>query len=388
MVGKKVDVGFSTDTKTIKILKSDKACLNITILKICPIGVLLNPVLFRTLSEFIKSNNIVSTIDITVDNTNSFYSDKNSLQKFNDVLNIFNNVFINKLIIHCTGPISINDPVVDILKNYFTGFATFKKICLHFSSDTVFHLLKCLDLNNNVKKISICKTIFPYDFVKKELSIITKLHNFSIKNNSPTNEICYYINSMMKQPFLSKILLEKFIMTREVMVLLVAIMNKNSLQKLQICNYESNIAYEEMNDFSKMILRSNIVSVIDDGRLSKYILINLNSETALKKLQAVGTIYFENFDDINNLIKRLSETNISNFYCKTICPIVSLTNLYNFDIEKHWSNLLENNYTIISFYFLIEPLKIEIKLIELTNRNRDIQEKKRFAKIKPIDQPN
>lgn len=129
--------------------------------------------------------------------------------------------------------------------------------------------------------------------------------------------------------------------------------------------------------FSNTVLNSDITSIVDNGLLGKYFLTNLNQNTTLKTLQIKGTIIFDHFDEIYNLLERLSKTNISNFYCIADFSVYTSTDLYESYIEERWNKIFDNNFSITSFYFLIEFFMIEIEIF---------RKKMRFAKVKPIDQ--
>lgn len=276
-----------------------------------------------------------------------------------------------------------------IFKNYFTNCTTFKSVRLHFNCDTVLNLLECLDCNKSIEKISLCKNFFPNNCIDIELQPVPKLYYLSINSSNKNKLLCHYMKHALQQPKLSKFELLNFKLKKDVIKLLVEIIDKHTLQKIKLYHYTADTDDDELDNFSKILLTSQIVSITDNGQLNKYLLRNLNLSTTLRKLTFTNDIHFEKFKEIDNLIKKLSSTNITNFYCTAFCHRSSFLNEFKPDVEKRWSNFLDSNYTITSFYFLITSLfdsEMEIKLTNFTNRNKDIHTNTRFAKVKPFEQ--
>jgi len=385
-----LEVGNKSESaKTIKYLQTREAFRDVIGLRINPMGLSNDPVLFVTLREFLKMPNKISKVCVVSQYVGKDYVDVGAYIKILvDTLSIFNDVFINKLEIWDQFTISAYCDT-EPLKNYFRNVTSFKKICPNFDSVTNFDLLQQLDLNQHVEKINLQLKALPDCFhdIVFPATTITKFRCIRIGNSVISNDLSRYIEMVASQPNLTKMAIEHFVLTPKIIDLLMTIIQNGHLKKLELFNYSlEDGASEYLNDLSKIILNSQLTSVVDGGPLSNYLLLNLNLATSLTHLEIRGSVYCDNFDKI---ISKLSKTNIINFRCYKlhVCsqPHFSFANKSN--IEESWNKILSDNYSLITFCVVIvddNGEMFELNLSDLTNRNKNMSERARFAKVKVV----
>jgi hypothetical protein len=261
----------------------------------------------------------------------------------------------------------------------------FKKVSFLLGRRIGIMLAKCFDLNDSVKKISLHAQAVPYVQYSVEIVPITKLHTLSLCDPPVrTNNLLHDIEMIRIQPCLTKLKLANFKLTPKIIYSLIETMSKDYFKKINLSYYSiSNEANEQLTNLA-ITMMTHLTSVADDGLIGQYLIDNLDLAT-LTKLW----IRRAHCNMPDNIIHKVSKTNI----VKICCDYLYVTEPYfdhidNQNIDKLWTNILSDNYSLVSFYIGIDTRvryvnTKPIKLINLTNRNK-VSAKTRFIKVKPI----